>query len=62
METSDFENILNQWGILDESERWSLKSLFLQKYPKQDFDTQDFVRFLEKRYDRTETPASVKPD
>jgi hypothetical protein len=51
METSDFENILNQWRILDEPERWSLKSVFLQEHPKQDFDTQDFVRFLEKRYD-----------
>ena len=47
MEKVDLEDILNQWNILDESERWSLKAQFYQEYPDE-FKAEDFIRFLEK--------------
>ncbi len=47
MDKVDLETILNQWNILDESERWSLKAQFFQEYPDE-YDAEDFIRFLEK--------------
>ena len=47
MEKVDLETILNQWNILDESERWSLKAQFFQEHPDE-YEAEDFIRFLEK--------------
>jgi hypothetical protein len=59
MERRDFESILNQWGILDESERWSLQTQFLYEYPEY-YETRDFVRFIEKRYGKRESLTRTK--
>ena len=47
MDKVDLEEILNQWNIPNESERWSLKAQFYQEYPDE-FKAEDFIRFLQK--------------
>ncbi len=47
MDKVDLDRILNQWNILDESERWSLKAQFFQEHPDE-YEVDDFIRFLEK--------------
>ena len=47
MDKVDLEEILNQWNIPNESERWSLKAQFYHEHPDE-FKAEDFIRFLEK--------------
>lgn len=45
----NYDLILNMWKINDEAERWSIKSLFIQRSLKSP-TVRDFENFLLKRF------------
>ena len=49
MDKKVFETILNSWKIRDESERWSLISMFVRHHGDE-FTREDFIAFLESVY------------
>ena len=49
MDRKVLDAVLNSWKIRDESERWSLISMFVRHHGE-DFTHEDFIAFLEKVY------------
>ena len=49
MDRKVLETILNSWKIRDESERWSLISMFV-RYHGEEFTREDFIAFLQSVY------------
>ncbi len=56
MDRKALDTILNNWKIRDESERWSLISMFVRHYGDE-FSREDFIAFLESVY---QTPAKYR--
>lgn len=56
MDRKALDIILNSWKIRDESERWSLISMFVRHYGEE-FTREDFIAFLESVY---QTPAKYR--
>jgi type VI protein secretion system component VasF len=49
MDRKVLDSILNSWKIRDESERWSLISMFVRHHGEE-FTREDFIAFLESVY------------
>lgn len=49
MDRKVLDIILNNWKIRDESERWSLISMFVRHHGEE-FTREDFIAFLESVY------------
>ena len=49
MDRKVLDTILNSWKIRDESERWSLISMFVRHHGEE-FTREDFIAFLESVY------------
>lgn len=49
MDRKALDSILNSWKIRDESERWSLISMFVRHHGEE-FTREDFIAFLESVY------------
>ena len=56
MDRKVLDTILNSWKIRDESERWSLISMFVRHHGEE-FTPEDFIAFLERVY---QSPAKYR--